>query len=224
VAAGSLPAIAYLMIDSGTVEKRWLFLDPGYPARYAVFLVVELVLWFWIFYITPRQENEPFKRSDIVVAGVSLLLLPLYSIGFSNDFTMRASIPALALIALAAAPRIGSMLQVPGARRIVLATGLAIAAATPGVEIARAIAMPTIALGSCSLPHAWKDWMQEIGRRVPMTSYIARSDTRPAKLLLAPPAQAISADQPCGPHIYAFPFTLPEARNAKLETVHGQTP
>lgn len=44
VAAGSLPAIAYLLIDSGTVEKRWLFPDPGYPLRYAEFILVELAL------------------------------------------------------------------------------------------------------------------------------------------------------------------------------------
>lgn len=136
---------------------------------------------------------------------------------------MRASIPALALIALAAAPRIGSMLKVQGARRIVLAAGLVIAAVTPGVEIARAIAMPTMALGNCSLPHAWKTWTQEIRRSAPMTSYLARSDASLAKNLLAAPAEAIREDEPCGPRLFAFPFTLHEARSAKLEAVPEQS-
>jgi hypothetical protein len=225
IAASSLPAIAYLMIDSGAVEKRWLLFDSGFPLRYVEFLLVELALWFWIFYAARRQEDEPFKHSDILIAAVSLLLLPLYSIGFANDFTMRASIPALAIIALAAAPRIGSMLLVRGGRRFVLAAGLTIAAITPGVEIARAVVMPAIALGNCPLPRAWQAWRHKIGDRpAPMTSYLTRPDGSPLEHLLAAASQPIAEDQPCGPRIFAFPFALHEAQGATLAAAHESMP
>lgn len=222
---GSLPAIIYLVLDSGTIEKRWLFLEPGYALHYVRFIVIELALWFWVFHLMPRAENEALQPSDISIAVVLLLLFPLYAIGFSNDFTMRASIPALAIIALAAAPRIGALLQTPSARRTVLVIGLTAAAITPGVEVARAIAKPTIALGNCSLTHSWKVWAVQIGRpNVSMANYIAIADGGAAKSYLKAPARQVAEDEPCGPQIFAFPFMLHEAPPAKVNVANGNPP
>jgi hypothetical protein len=226
VAASCLPAIAYLMMDSGAVEKKWLIWERNYPLHYVEFILVELVLWFWIFYIAPRPKDETFKTGDLLIAAVSLLLFPLYSISFSNDFTMRASIPALALVALAAAPRVESMLQIPGGRRIALIAGLAIAAMTPGVEIARALVMPNIALGNCTLIHAWKGWSHEaVGHPTPMTSYLAHADKGPVSVYLAKSERQLAEDTPCGPRIYAFPFLNHEANETKVDVAdHNALP
>ena len=52
--------------------------------------MLALRLWGWNYLRYP------------VVVVVVLLLLPLYRVGMFNDLTMRASIPALALVAIAA--------------------------------------------------------------------------------------------------------------------------
>jgi hypothetical protein len=218
IALGCLPAISYLMIDSDTIAKRWLFLDQGYARRYVEFITVELVLWVWIFYVTPRKDDEPFTPGDLWIAAISLLLLPLYSISFSNDFTMRASIPALALIALAAAPRVGRMLQIPGGRRVALLIGLTAAAVTPGVEIARAVIMPTMPLGNCPLPQAWQAWGREIGvSRASMTSYLADPKTSQIASWLAAPAQKIDDQTPCSASLIAYPATGQTSRTAQRD-------
>jgi hypothetical protein len=217
VAASGVPAIGYLMMDSGAVEKRWLIWDRGYPLHYIEFIFIELVLWFWIFYIKPRRNDETFETGDILIAAISLLIFPLYSIGFSNDFTMRASIPALALVALAAAPRVEHMLRIAGGRRVALVAGLAIAALTPGVEIARALVMPSMPLGNCTLIHVWKDWSHHFaGRTTPMTSYLAHPDAGPVKAYLAEPKRQLAGDTPCGPRLYAFPFMHHETNDAEV--------
>ncbi len=216
IGASSLPMIAYLVIDSGAVEKRWLLVEAGYPLRYAEFIIVELVLWFWIFYNVPRDKDETFRTADIMIAGVSLLLLPLYSIGFANDFTMRASIPALALVALAAAPRVMRMLDIPGARRAVLIAGLIAAAVTPAVEIARAVTQPTIAFADCNFLGATKDWMKTVGATsLSTTNYLANADTGLLDKLLVKPAEKINGEEPCGPKLFAFPFMAHEARKTE---------
>lgn len=219
---GSLPAVFYLMLDSGAVEKRWLFIDHGYPFRYVAFILIELGLWLWIFHVRPKEDSEAPQQGDILIAIILLLLFPLYSIGFSNDFTMRASIPALAIVALAAAPRIGAMLQARDARRVVLIAGLVTAAITPAVEVARAIAKPTIPLGDCTLPSAWKAWEMQIGiRNVSMATYLASTDSGSAKAYFAVPARRVGMDQPCGPTITAFPFRLHEAPPQRVDLAVG---
>jgi len=69
-----------------------------------------------------------------------LLLLPLYRFGQSNDLPMRASIPALGVLALATvAPLAG---QGPRRWRAVLALLLVVGAVGPAQEVARVFLKP----------------------------------------------------------------------------------
>ena len=70
-------------------------------------------------------------RYPIIVVG-ALLLLPLYRVGIFNDFTMRASIPALTLVAIAAA---SGATEAKGYRWIPLAVLLTIGSAASVLEI-----------------------------------------------------------------------------------------
>ncbi len=206
IGTSALPVVAYMTFNGGAVSHGFLFTEEGFPRRYAEFILVELALWFWIFYVTSRRDEESLQTSDLLIAGISLLLFPLYSIGAANDFTMRASIPALALVALAAAPRVGYMLKVSGGRRIVLIAGLLVAAATPSVEIIRALIMPATALADCSYVAATKAWMRAMGENsVSTTNYLA-VDTGPIAGLLTEPKQHIDGEVPCGADIPILPF------------------
>lgn len=82
---------------------------------------------------------------EVVVALVVLLCLPTLSFGAANDLAMRASIPSLAVLAIA----VGHALTRPAAgvtdtrKKIVLACMMCIGAVTPIQEIARALLVPT---------------------------------------------------------------------------------
>ena len=62
---------------------------------YFIFLLLEVglllaILFFW------RQKEQGF----LVAAALALCLIPLYRVGIYNDFAMRASLPALAVLAI----------------------------------------------------------------------------------------------------------------------------
>ncbi|MDN8617021.1 hypothetical protein [Variovorax ginsengisoli] len=101
------------------------FTWPAYPRFLAVeILAFLLLLLAW----------KPARTGMFAVAAVTLLLIPLYSIGWANDFGMRASLPALAVVAIgAAALVIKAPPKLAGAMIAVLAIGVA----TPLSEIAR---------------------------------------------------------------------------------------
>jgi hypothetical protein len=66
--------------------------------RLSVFVMFEFGFFVAALYLCDRQ----WPRYALVVIAW-LVLLPLFRIGLYNDLSMRASIPALALIAMAAA-------------------------------------------------------------------------------------------------------------------------
>jgi hypothetical protein len=74
----------------------------------------------------------------LLIAGVSLLLIPMYRIGLMNDFGMRASLPALTVLAM-----LSAQLVVTASRKHVvpMLVVLAIGAVTPALEIRRGAAV-----------------------------------------------------------------------------------
>ncbi len=92
----SLPGLLYLTTASGTVGGG---MTPHMPAKaYILFIALEvgaylLALWF-------TRKNPPFGRLTAAVTALFLLLVPFIQVGNSVDFTMRASIPALAVLSL----------------------------------------------------------------------------------------------------------------------------
>lgn len=123
-----VPLWSYLLAGSESIEHGFNWQHDGFSiALYVAFLVLEVGLYL----MALRLSGWRHLRYPIIVIGV-LLLLPLYRIGIYNDFTMRASIPALTLIAIAAA---SGVTDAKGYRWIPLAVLLMIGSAASVLEI-----------------------------------------------------------------------------------------
>lgn len=142
----ALPSLLYLAADSGAVGSgavplpvnRWLALE--------LLEVVPLLLAATI--LRPRS---PFGGPTLALVAAVLLTVPFGQIGSSADFGMRASIPALALLALAVADVLTRATdQARTLWRMVLVFVLVVGAATPISEIARALALPPAPKALCS--------------------------------------------------------------------------
>jgi len=87
----------YLLLAGGTVPSNWLGSE-GSPLflaeRYAEFLLIEYLILFFL--MVRHFRFDPVLLTSGIVLGV----LPLYRLGPYSDFTMRASIPALTVIAI----------------------------------------------------------------------------------------------------------------------------
>ena len=86
-----------------------------------------------------------------------LALIPFYLIGDANDFAMRVSIPALALLALRAASAFDRAWRFDrlANQRWVLAA-LALASITPLSEIGRNLVFAQSAMSACNVVEAFK--------------------------------------------------------------------
>jgi hypothetical protein len=123
-----VPLLSYLLAGSGSIEHGFNWQHDGFSiALYTTFLLLEVGLYL----MALRLSGWRHLRYPIIVIGV-LLLLPLYRVGIYNDYTMRASIPALTLIAIAAA---SGVTDPKGYRWIPLAVLLTIGSAASLLEI-----------------------------------------------------------------------------------------
>jgi hypothetical protein len=128
VLAVYVPLLSYLLAGSGTIEHGFNWSRAGFSIpRYTTFFMLEAGLYL----MALRLFGWQHLRYPAIVIGV-LLLLPLYRVGIYNDFTMRASIPALTLIAIAAA---SAVTDAKGHRWIPLAILLTIGGVTSLLEI-----------------------------------------------------------------------------------------
>lgn len=129
-------AAAYVTVAAGTVGAPAALQD-GPPALVVLlFLLVEAVPL--VIGLRLAQGRLPMPQR---VAAACLLLLPLVSLGPSNDLPMRVSIAPLALLALGAVA-VAARPPRPPARALPLALVLLLGAATPAAEITRAVALP----------------------------------------------------------------------------------
>ncbi len=132
----------YLLLGSETIgsgfTSRVPWVGEDFLPRYVEFVLFEFALFATL--LLWRHGFEPLLVSAVAV----LLLLPLYRFGGANDLAMRASIPALALLAI----RLGDWLSTPVAQtrdaraRVFAVALLAIGAVTPLMEIARVFIEP----------------------------------------------------------------------------------
>jgi hypothetical protein len=207
VAAGAaglcfLPIALYLTIDAGSVPHGWLSATPGFLLLYAAFILVEIphagiVLARW----TSFAESE---RALLAASLAVLLLLPLYSFGPNNDLAMRASIPALFLLAFAfaeiaiATPRDGGLFASAISALVI------VSAATPAMEIKRALVSPAFAISDCNLLTSWR----KTDSHVFPTNYLARAATAPPWLATSAGVRLELEERRCWPdHPY-----LPDSR------------
>ncbi|TXM67662.1 hypothetical protein FV226_21435 [Methylobacterium sp. WL12] len=151
VAVGLAPVLLYLLADGGRVPHGFAAIDASFVARYVLFLLVEIGPVLVILYTASRSD---LHRRDSVLGGdmplVILILsfVPLYRLGVL-DFVMRASIPALALLAL----RFGEVATAPCGprRRVATIAVVLLGAGAPIYEIGRAFLKPAFAISDCTL-------------------------------------------------------------------------
>lgn len=134
-AGAALPGLAYLVVAGDSVGAS---ATPLPLHSYPIFILLEIGAYLLALRLRPSSGAYGAATAWIVVA--SLLLIPFGRVGGGMDFAMRASIPALAILAVL----IAEILVQPakGPARLVALCALTIGLATPIGEIARAIAWP----------------------------------------------------------------------------------
>lgn len=166
---------AYLLQSGGSVEHGLLVNDPRFWHVYFSFVCIEFVPYVWL---TAAMRPAVLKDPTFLIVVISLFLIPFYKIGASDDFAMRASIPALALLAAA----FGVMLVENAIRpehRVWAAIAtviLMVGAITGGMEVRRALVREPVPISPCDFVEAWR---QSPYAWIPMTSYLVNSDALP---------------------------------------------
>ena len=132
--------LAYIGLDPGSIPTGWSQVSGEggmhYALRHAQFVLLEAGL-IAIMLLAMRVS------AFVVIAAVVLAMLPLVFFGPGNDLVMRASIPALAVLAIYSARALTEDGRAGGMRyRVGLGVLLAIGAVTPMHEFARALILP----------------------------------------------------------------------------------
>jgi hypothetical protein len=188
-----LPVAAFLATDAGAVSHRLMFGVEGFFASYFLFLAIEIPHSAVI--IAAWKKIETSDRRIIALAIALLVAIPLYSIGASNDFAMRASIVPLFLLAFAFA-RVASLTpRDNGAFATCISAIVIISAATPLSEIKRSF-VGGYAISDCSLATAIQKW----GWKEASPNYFASTAAAPAWLQPKTSDRAPVEDRSCWPN------------------------
>ena len=143
----ALPSLVYLASGSGAVggQATKLTFD-----QWALFEAIEVAPYVLAALVVRRSTR--FGSVVPLLASAILLVLPFGQVGSSGDLTMRASIPALAILSvlvaeflLREAPNMGWRIL----RAVVVAT-LLVGSLTPLTEIMHALTRPRPAMSTCS--------------------------------------------------------------------------
>lgn len=192
----AVPALVYLSADAGSVGGG---LRPPTLLGYVLIMLFE-VLPFLLAIWGGRAGHT--DRVTILIAGICLFLLPLWTLGVANDFQMRASIMPLAIIALAFADTLGKA-QKRREKMYVLIL-IALGSVTGVVELSHAFRFDPSPAPLCSLAGAWR---QQAITAIPYKSYFAARDDFPIRVT---PADRVSSLNPA--QCWARPWGMVEAR------------
>lgn len=129
----------YLMLDASSVPAHIAIFSNNIPLYLLLNIHILFILLEFGFLCTllGRRIFNPL----LVVSILTLILLPLFSVGSANDLVMRASIPALMLISISTASYFNDG-GLKGPRSIGIALLLIIGALTPFQEFYRALSFP----------------------------------------------------------------------------------
>ncbi|HEX7820343.1 MAG TPA: hypothetical protein VF463_06970 [Sphingobium sp.] len=180
--AVAIPALLYLATDAQTVGGG---IRPLPPAIYILVMLLEVVP-----FILPllRDRDVAADRATVMIAGICLLLMPLWKIGSSTDFQMRASIMPLALVAIAFADWANRLNRLD--TKAYFLTIIALASLTGMVEIARVFRFAPSPVPHCSLAGIWS---RQTGLIVPHAAYFAARGAFPFNVI---PADRVSIANP----------------------------
>lgn len=147
----ALPALLYLAAASDHVGVRFF---PIRPDHYLLFETLETLPYLLI---AAAGWRARFGGAILVTAGAMLLVLPFIQIGWWIDFTMRGSIPALALLAVHLADMLSGGWPASWRRKAALSGLLIIGSLTGFAEIARALSFPISPPPRCGFARAWDE-------------------------------------------------------------------
>jgi hypothetical protein len=182
----ALLVLAYLIQGDGGVEHGFLLGAPHFWNLYIAFIYIEIAPYLvLIVAMRPTMLKEP----TFLLIVASLLLIPFYKLGQSNDFAMRVSIPALTLLAANFAITLTESIA-SGSRLVwarVATLTLLIGGATGAVEIRRALITPAAPISDCGLMQAWG---QSPYATFPKAAYVVNLAALPAWMRPQAPADA----------------------------------
>lgn len=152
--AAALPVLVYFTRDGAAVEKGFLnFADMEVLRSYFAMLMLKVAPWLAVAWqAVDRRDKRSVSEFWLIVAA--LVVIPTYKMGFANDFAMRVSIPALALLCLRVVPALAALGAEPVSRRAIVAGFVLMGAITPGVEIMRNVTQKSYAASACTLVDA----------------------------------------------------------------------
>lgn len=127
-----LPVIVlYFITNSGGIDRLWYIFDYTTPKQLIIFLLLEFVLYAAV--IFSQYKKDVFFLTLVV----SLVLIPFLRLDRQNNFCMRASIPALVMLALYAIRFLKESKSITP--KVLLSLMLMLGAATPLMEFYRGL-------------------------------------------------------------------------------------
>ena len=198
----ALPALLYLQIDADKVGMHVL---RTYPPQWLACIGLE-VLPFTVPLM--REPGSATDRPVLRMIQFLLLAMPLFQVGVSADFQMRASIMPLALLSILFAQWICRVADAKPARTTALtyaAVTIAIGSVTPLLEVRRAVVNAPTPIPLCSLVGVWDKQDAEV---VPFATYLAPVSNLPAALRHVPVTAGRSDPKACWDRKWATPTRL----------------
>jgi hypothetical protein len=169
LAMAAVPLARFLLTDSERIPHGFEPITPLFAALYTLFIVVELGPALAINAIAPTRQGG-FSKSTYLLAVASLLLIPFFRMGAANDLVMRASIPALGVLAITTGHSTYVILKERVRWKIgVTSIALALGLATGASELWLILRAPNTGISRCDLIESWEQFP---GPPTPKTHYL----------------------------------------------------
>lgn len=184
----AIPSLLYLA--SGAGDGVGIQIAPLPVAQWALFLLLEVGVFAVPLLFAGSARR--YGRDGLILVLIILMTIPLVRVGWSIDFMMRASITALAILAVLTAEAIIAAPRV----RPWLIGALLIGVITPWHELRRSVVHPPAPAMRCDLIRAWDVEALELGLRrqgdppSPKGTYLAPVAAVPAIIRPAAPTPA----------------------------------
>lgn len=207
----ALPGLLYLASGSAAVGGGGAAIT---ASQYSIFELIEVGPYLIGLAFIGRHGR--FGGAVLLVTAAMLLAAPFIQVGTSSDFVMRASIPALAVLAITVADTLGGQPS-PDTRlwRRMMIAALLIGLATPTADIVRALVYPRAPQVVCSyfgvVPGGFETYVAPLSSANRVIAPVAPSHISPND-----PARCWTGKWP-NPLYHDFPERVaPEDRDERL--------
>ncbi|MCW2283770.1 hypothetical protein M2323_001798 [Rhodoblastus acidophilus] len=180
-----VPVALYLVAGAGAIRHGSPLENADFWPTYALFVLVELVHVVFLAALWPKIRDD--WKPLLVIAALMLALLPLYSFGPSNDFTMRGATAPLFVVAFLFSAVFLELKPEQKLARVIGVLIIVIGAAKALIAFGIALLEPKWTASACNLVTA----SRQLSPAGLPTNYIDSIRRAPAWLLIAPPADAV---------------------------------